>query len=106
MTLPDQARILAALANHLLDVRSIRREVDRREACGQWIAGGYARAFKVGFLLHPGECMPWGRYGTCAYMGCLIQLCLRHMGSTLLCMLTLVQYEISHSLREHMRAVS
>lgn len=28
-----------AMAGYLLDVRSVRREVDRREACGQWVAG-------------------------------------------------------------------
>lgn len=30
---------MAALAGYLLDVRSIRREIDRREACRQWVAG-------------------------------------------------------------------
>ena len=34
-----QAAIIAAMAGYLLDVRSVRREVDRREACGQWVAG-------------------------------------------------------------------
>ena len=28
-----------AMAGYLLDVRSVRREIDRREACGQWVAG-------------------------------------------------------------------
>ena len=28
-----------AMAEYLLDVRSVRREVDRREACGQWVSG-------------------------------------------------------------------
>ena len=28
-----------AMAGYLLDVRSVRREVDRREACGQWVSG-------------------------------------------------------------------
>ena len=28
-----------AMAGYLLDVRSVRREIDRREACGQWVSG-------------------------------------------------------------------
>ena len=36
---PMEAAIIAAMAGYLLDVRSVRREVDRREACGQWVAG-------------------------------------------------------------------
>lgn len=34
-----QAAIMASMAGYLLDVRSVRREIDRREACGQWVAG-------------------------------------------------------------------
>ena len=34
-----QGAIMDAMAGYLLDVRSVRREVDRREACGQWVAG-------------------------------------------------------------------
>ena len=28
-----------AMPGYLLEVRSVRREVDRREACGQWVSG-------------------------------------------------------------------
>jgi hypothetical protein len=34
-----QAAVVASMAGYLLDVRSVRREIDRREACGQWVAG-------------------------------------------------------------------
>ena len=34
-----QAEILAALCNYLLDTHPIRREIDRREGEGQWVAG-------------------------------------------------------------------
>ena len=30
---------MASMAGYLLDVRSVRREIDRREACGQWVSG-------------------------------------------------------------------
>ncbi len=34
-----QGAIMDAMAGYLLDVRSVRREIDRREACGQWVSG-------------------------------------------------------------------
>lgn len=34
-----QAQILSVLTGYLLDVRSVRQEIERREACGQWVAG-------------------------------------------------------------------
>ena len=37
--LPLQAQILSVLTGYLLDVRSVRLEIDRREMCGQWVAG-------------------------------------------------------------------
>lgn len=37
--LPIQAQILSVLTGYLLDVRSVRGEIDRREMCGQWVAG-------------------------------------------------------------------
>jgi hypothetical protein len=34
-----QASILSTLTGYLLDVRSVRQEIDRREMCGQFVAG-------------------------------------------------------------------
>ncbi len=34
-----QAQILSVLTGYLLDVRSVRHEIDRRETCGYWVAG-------------------------------------------------------------------
>ncbi|BDA48817.1 probable pH-interacting protein at C-terminar half [Coccomyxa sp. Obi] len=34
-----KAQILSVLTGYLLDVRSVRGEIDRREMCGQWVAG-------------------------------------------------------------------
>ena len=34
-----QAAILVSLVNDLLDISSVRHEIDKREAAGQWVAG-------------------------------------------------------------------
>lgn len=34
-----QAAILLSLVNDLLDISSVRHEIDKREAAGQWVAG-------------------------------------------------------------------
>lgn len=34
-----QAQILSVLTGYLLDVRSVRQEIDRREMCGYWVSG-------------------------------------------------------------------
>ena len=34
-----QAAILLSLVNDLLDISSVRHEIDTREAAGQWVAG-------------------------------------------------------------------
>ena len=34
-----QAAILVSLVNDLLDISSMRHEIDKREAAGQWVAG-------------------------------------------------------------------
>ena len=39
MTPVVQAAILAQLCDNILDLRTIRNEIDRREAEGHWVAG-------------------------------------------------------------------
>jgi hypothetical protein len=54
-----KARILLQLCNDLLDVRSVRAEVDRREAGGQWTAGAFGEG--GAFEMRPAEERAKGR---------------------------------------------
>ena len=42
-----QAAVLAALTGYLLDVRSVRREIDRRETEGQFVVGRGAEGHSI-----------------------------------------------------------